>query len=107
MDKEHEREMIRCAQNKSMTIRPDTQHREQIARFLMQAGYLIPKISQCDPNFELEELPDVFNVLLTLTDQGKGYLLALSPEDFDYTGRSWPTADDIRQVQRRLSAGSG
>ena len=95
MDKEHERELIRCAQNKRMTIRPETQRREQIAHALMQAGYLIPKARQHDPNFKPEELSSVYNLTLTLTDKGKEYLLALSSEDFQL-GQLWPSADDIR-----------
>jgi hypothetical protein len=105
MDKEHERELIRCAQNKSMTIRPDTQQRERIARALVQNGYLIPKAMKNDPDFKPESLSNVYNMILSLTDQGKGYLLALSSEDFDHTDQFWPLADDLRQVQRRLSGG--
>jgi len=107
MDKKHEQELIRCAQNKSLTIRPDdTQSCERIARSLMQDGYLIPVASRRDPGFRPEVLSNVYGQVMTLTDQGKGYLLALSSEDFN-TGELWPLADDIRHVQRRLSHASG
>jgi len=107
MDKEHEQALIRCAQNKSMTIQhDDTQSRERIARSLMQDGYLIPVVSRRDAGFRPEVLSNVYGQVMTLTDQGKGYLLALSSEDFN-TGELWPLADDIRHVQRRLSHARG
>jgi hypothetical protein len=107
MEKEYQQELIRCAHNMTMTIRPDSQRHERIARFLMLEGYLIPKASQREPDFMPDSLSSVYGRTLTLTDKGKACILALSPEEFDNLGQLWPRAVDVRQAQERISADSG
>ena len=101
MNDEQQRELIRCAQNATRTIRPANQRRERAARALTREGYLIPLSERSDPEFRPESLSNVYGQTLTLTGQGRAYLLTLIPADF--AGHIWPNPQDIEQIQRALA----
>jgi hypothetical protein len=101
MDREQLNELIRCAQNKRLVVRPANKYRQRVALALVHAGYLIPKSEQNNPAFNPGLLSNVYGVTLTLTDNGRAFLLGLTPADFKE--RIWPKLGDIEQIHQRLS----
>ena len=101
METESVHELIRCAQNDTMTIRPESQRRERVVLALVREGYLIPKSKVDDTDFKPALLSSVHGQLLTLTKMGKAYVLALNPADFA-TVQFWPLPSDIEDAQYNI-----
>jgi len=96
-------ELIRCAINKTQTVRFAGRSRYRTLFGLVGQGYLVPLRDKNNPAFNpalLAGLND--NTTLTLTDKGKAYVLALHPADFEAI-TSFPRAEDVRNAQRRLA----
>ena len=97
-------ELIRCAINKTQTVRFAGRRRYRVLFDLVGQGYLVPLRDKNNPAFNpalLAGLND--NTTLTLTDKAKAWILALDPADFE-TITWFPRAEDVRDAQKRLGA---
>lgn len=96
-------ELLRCALNRLMVIKPVIRSRSDAAALLIAKGYMQAKPTDVS---NLQHYPTSKPTLkphakVWLTEKGRAAILALSPADFQ-DNRFWPLPRDVQTAQARV-----
>ena len=101
MSPEEQNQLLQCSLNNTGQLRVRGPGQRNLLIGLVRQGYLIPLDKRDVPDWMLTFAVLADNATLVLTEQGKAWIRALDPADFE--GERWfPLPRDIREAQHRI-----